>query len=57
MPAVEAWGMTQHSQQAVLGCFACLLLLPLRIMAKFLHCVRTVHTEAGILTQEHLSPV
>ena len=25
--------------------------------AKFLHCVRTAHAEAGILTQEYLSPV
>ena len=25
--------------------------------AKFLHCVHTAHAEAGILTQEYLSPV
>ena len=26
-------------------------------VAKFLHCVHTAHAEAGILTQEYLSPV
>ena len=25
--------------------------------AKFLHCVHTAHAEAGVLTQEYLSPV
>ena len=25
-------------------------------MAKLLHCVHTAHAEAGILTQEYLSP-
>ena len=27
------------------------------LLAKFLHCVHTAHTEAGILTQEYPSPV
>ena len=28
-----------------------------RHLAKFLHCVHTAHAEAGMLTQEYLSPV
>ena len=51
------WNAVGRNLHSVSACSVVSCALDMRFLGKLLHCVRTAHADAGILTQDYLSPV